>query len=149
MFGDFFIFQTAEDTVIAGRLIPKGYCNLTHILKAGSVETGKNKQWTKYFKTEGAQEFLEELANQNGFCVIENSVVRYCTTPQPQDLQPLLTLPRLKARGILSSLPYGFYQTTYSTGFLQLNRGRAVPEREFRRAPPYFFLISQVLSSEC
>lgn len=90
VFGDFFIFQTAEDTVIAGRLIPKGYCNLTHILKAASAETGKNKQWTKYFKTEGAQEFLEELANQNGFCVIENPVVLKCTTPQPLGLQPLI-----------------------------------------------------------
>jgi hypothetical protein len=40
-----------------------------------------------------------------------------------------LTLPRLKARGILISFPCGSCQTTYDAGLRQHRRGRTVHER--------------------
>lgn len=92
VFEDVTIFQTSEDAIIAGRLIPKGYCNLTHILKAASAETGKQKQWAKYFKSENTQAFLNELAIENNCIVIEESDMPNGTSAQPCGLQPSIII---------------------------------------------------------
>ena len=84
------IFQASEDTIVAGRFIPKGYCNLTHILKAASAETGKRKAWSSYIKSESTQDFLQALAGQNNQPIIEESEVPYDASAQPCGLQPLI-----------------------------------------------------------
>lgn len=47
------IDQLSEDTVIAGKLIPKGYCNLTQLCKANG------KRLDNYFRLKSTQTFIE------------------------------------------------------------------------------------------
>jgi hypothetical protein len=49
------INQLSEDTLIAGRLIPKGYVNATEICKANG------KKWSKYLEFSKTPEFLKAL----------------------------------------------------------------------------------------
>lgn len=50
------ITQLAEDTVIAGRLIPKGYVNATEICKANK------KKLDNYFRLKSTKAFIEETS---------------------------------------------------------------------------------------
>ncbi len=49
------ITQTSEDTVLAGKFIPKGYCNATEICKVN------NKRWVKYMEFSKTPAFLKAL----------------------------------------------------------------------------------------
>jgi KilA-N domain len=86
------IHQSVADVEIQGRLVPKGYVSATNILAIASELTGKQKQWTKYFKADSTQGFLEEFSNDLGQPILNNFKVPYGTSAQPQVLQPLIVV---------------------------------------------------------
>jgi predicted enzyme related to lactoylglutathione lyase len=92
IFGVLTTFAQEAVTLSNGVLIPKGYLRATDLTQAASKETGKQKQWVKYFKSASAQEYLLALAEDLG-CLIENkSNMPYGTMAQAQEFQPLVII---------------------------------------------------------
>lgn len=61
-FQNFAIPQTANDSTVAGKFVPKGYVNATAMCKAN------NKTWSGYFRSNKAQSFASKVSTalQNG-----------------------------------------------------------------------------------
>lgn len=78
-----FVYQVSESGCIGTNYIPKGYCNLTQILKAASEETGKRKSWNNYWKADSTQEFLLALSEENKQDIVSNDASETTTEFQP------------------------------------------------------------------
>ena len=90
-FASVMIFQATENIVLSnGVLIPKGYCNLTQILKAAREQTNKKKDWSHYFENKVTQEYLDELSLENKQPILNSSKPGNPGTAQPQNLQLLI-----------------------------------------------------------
>jgi KilA-N domain len=84
------LFTEQEVTLSSGKVIPKGYIRATDLTQAASAQTGKRKEWSKFFKSAQAQEYMEALAEMEN-CVIENDTIApYGALAQQQGLQALV-----------------------------------------------------------
>lgn len=62
IFNSHLIFQMESDTILAGKLVPKGYCNVTQLCKAGG------KLWGGFYRLNGTKEYIEALALDMQIC---------------------------------------------------------------------------------
>jgi hypothetical protein len=68
---DSYFFQTPDELVQGQIKIPSHYCNLTQILKAATIETGRKKQLSNYLKPEAHQAYFLELSKDLGLPLLE------------------------------------------------------------------------------
>lgn len=59
------ISQLSEDMMIGDRLIPKGYCNATQMLKAVKTTYGGSKNLSKYLSLDSTKGYYQALLEEN------------------------------------------------------------------------------------